>query len=96
MLVASQMQMGQLAIIAAIKAERENVRSLLLAGAEHGLEPGQTIQFGGETYRVTSAGPAIGQVMIEQLPRLTVQVEPRGAPAFGSNRPYLKKKKGRS
>ena len=96
MLAASQTEAGRIAINAAIKAEREKVRSTLLADADHGLEPGQTIQFGGEIYRVAMPGPVINQVMIEKMTQPAVKVDKRGAQKFGGDRPYLKKKKGRS
>ncbi|MYM34873.1 hypothetical protein GTP38_11035 [Duganella sp. FT94W] len=83
-------------IDAAKEAEAQAIRSVLLTGAGHGMEVGQTVQCGGETYRVSAPWPTMRGVMLEQMVREPLSIEPPSKPAFGSDRPYLKKKKGRS
>lgn len=78
------------------KAECESVRTIAIMGQVHGLVVGQAVEFGGETYCVAALGPTMREVILEQMVRKPLSVEPPSKPAFGSDRPYLKKKKGRS
>lgn len=83
--------------IAAMKeAEARAIRTVLLTGSGHGMEVGQAVHFGGKTYRVAAQGPTMREVMLEQMVRQPLSFEPPSKPAYGSDRPYLKKKKGRS
>lgn len=74
----------------------EAARTIVLTAPVGDLEVGQTIQLGGEKYRIAGAGPGASQVLIELAAHQQVSVERAPAPQFGGARPYLKKKKGRA
>ncbi|MRW88806.1 hypothetical protein GJ699_02270 [Duganella sp. FT80W] len=76
-------------------------QATIMTGQVSGLKAGQTIQIVGDKFRVVGTGPGLSQIVIELAAREVsvmpaLPEPPRNKPAFGSDRPYLKKKKGRS
>lgn len=88
---------GKVTAYRAATAQQANV----MTGQVSGLKAGQTIQIAGDKFRIVATGPGLSQIQIERVAREVLVMpaipEPtRNKPAFGSDRPYLKKKKGRS
>jgi hypothetical protein len=95
-LILSYGRMHGKAASALLAISQLQVGSMLFVSKLHGLEPGDQIQIGGETFRVTAAPPTAQHVLLEKMIRPELVIEPRPMPKFGSDRPYLKRKKGRS
>ncbi|TFW15911.1 hypothetical protein [Duganella callida] len=77
------------------EADKEAVRSRILTSRGHGCVAGQQVQVGSEVYVIAGA-PSRVEMDLERMVRASSQEPKRSAPAYGSDRPYLKKKKGRS
>lgn len=77
------------------QAEVEAVRSRILTARGHGFVAGQEVQIGREIYRV-SGTPSRFEMDLESMVRAPIPDPKRSVPAYGTDRPYLKKKKGRS
>ncbi|SDF79417.1 MULTISPECIES: hypothetical protein [unclassified Duganella] len=92
-LALAQTTVGRSAIAAARETERDRLRSIL-TGQVHGVAAGDVIRFKGENFGVVSRSQF--QALVESLVVPEVALAPCSKPAFGSDRPYLKKKKGRS
>nr|WP_315249230.1 hypothetical protein [uncultured Duganella sp.] len=69
-------------------------QTMVMTGQVHGLATGDVIHFNGANFGVVSRSQF--QALIESLTVPAVEPAPRSKPGFGSDRPYLKKKKGRS
>lgn len=76
-------------------AEKEAVRSRILTARGHGCVAGQEVGIGGEIYRVARTSSHL-EMDLERMVRAPIQELKRSKPAYGTDRPYLKKKKGRS
>jgi hypothetical protein len=68
----------------------------VMTGQVRWLEIDQTIHIAGENFQIVGTSPGLSQVLFEQMKRSALRGEARPKSAFGSDRPYLKKKKGRS
>lgn len=97
LLAVANLEIARTVIEARKRAEYEAARASILSGQVGELWVGQTIDIDGKAYRITGLGPGPLERLIERLTPPELAVEPeRAARKFGSDRPYLKKKKGRS
>lgn len=71
------------------------MRSRILTARGHGCVAGQEVQIGGEVYRVSGTSSCF-EMDLESMVRTPIPEPKRSKPAYGTDRPYLKKKKGRS
>ena len=97
LIAVASMPGARMVIEAAKRADETTARTIVLTGPVSGLEVGKTILIGDERYQIAGIGRGPAQRLIELVERNSAVIEPeRPAPAFGSDRPYLKRKKGRS
>lgn len=88
---------ARMAVSAAQQAALDAARTITLTGDVSALAVGKKIHLNGEMYLISGVGPGLSQRLVELMRPHEVLAEPaQAAQKFGGDRPYLKRKKGRS